>query len=199
MIINIRGTHGSGKSTAVRRILGKFHTLPICDILTRKVLGYRVHLPNGQTLGVVGNYSNACGGADGIQPYSAVWPRVKFFADTENHVLFEGALISTTYGSIGEAADAYGEGFVFAFMDTPLDVCVARVNQRRATAGKPPLPDTKNIDSKWATIRRLHGKLGDGTIVTANRNVLINHLTPAKDLLKLLGIRVAKEPTHETV
>lgn len=196
MIVNIRGTHGSGKSTAVRRLMG------VCTDVDpvysgRRILGYRCTLRTGATLYALGGYANACGGADGIQPYSSIWPRVAAAAKDFDHVVFEGALISTTYGSIGDAAYEYGAHFTFAFMDTPLDVCVARVNQRRAAAGKGPLADTKNVDSKWRTIRRLHGKLGDGTIVTGNHNVLINHQTPAKDLLKLLGIRVNKEPTNE--
>jgi hypothetical protein len=163
----------------------------------QRIAGYHCLLPNKQTLFVLGDYTNACGGADGIQPYSAIWPRVADAAAVFDHVMFEGALISTTYGSIGQAADAYGADFVFAFLDTPLDVCVARVNQRRAAAGKPPLRDTKSIDSKWVTISRLYDKLSAGAIVTANRNVTISYLTPAKDLLKLLGIRANKEPTYE--
>lgn len=76
MIINLRGTHGSGKSTAVRRVMGKCPY--VCKVHTtipeavRPIVGYDCKLPNGQSLYVLGNYANACGGADGIQDRKSV-------------------------------------------------------------------------------------------------------------------------------
>jgi hypothetical protein len=196
MIINIRGTHGAGKSTAVLRILKKFPHTEFIEPFNKKGLGYTVKLPNGETLGVVGRYNTACGGADGIQPYSDIWPRVERFAKAHDHVLFEGALVSVSYGSIGLASEAFGDDFVFAFMDTPLDRCISQVNKRRAEAGKPPLADPKNIEGKFMSCLRLASKLtnGDQPGIPKRRVAWIDCCAPAKTTLKLLGIKI-KEPS----
>lgn len=197
-IVNLRGTHGSGKSTVVTKIMAKYGAT--WD--TKHKQGYNVELPNGEVLRIVGRYETACGGCDGIQPYSDIWPAVIWGLSLCDHVLFEGVLVSTTYGSIGEASEKFGDQFVFAFMDTPLEECVRRVNARRAARGVDPITDTKNIDSKYATIARLGMKLA-GTYAGTPRLVdpphrrvaVIDYTHPVKDVLKLFGVRINKEPT----
>lgn len=133
MIINIRGTHGSGKSTVVKTLLSRYPNEQIKG--PKKPLGYRVAVPFlDRPVMVVGPYETACGGCDAIQPYSLIWPRVDEYAEV-GHVLFEGALVSTNYGTIGEASEKYGDDFVFAFLNTPLQVCLDRVKARREARG----------------------------------------------------------------
>ena len=195
MIVNIRGTHGSGKSTVATLIMKKYGATPVYGANKKRPEAYRVELPgNRPALYIVGPYETACGGCDAVQPYSLIWPQVTKFHELGN-VLFEGALISTTYGSIGAAANELGEDFVFAFMDTPLEVCIKRVNKRRAAKGVGALEDTGNISSKWTTIRRLHDKLLDGTLPIGNRVAAINHLKPVTGVMALFGVRITKEPT----
>lgn len=193
-VIRLNGTHGSGKSTVAYKLLAKFPHAVAQPEGAKKPSGYVVALPNGKKLGVVGPYTTACGGCDAVQPFDRIWPLVESFYQTCDHVFFEGALLSTVYGSQGKASEALGSDFVFAFMDTPLEECVRRVNSRRAAAGKPPIERTDNIESKWHTIDRLRQKLEQGVVGAGQRTAIIRHQTPVKDVLALLGVRIAKEP-----
>lgn len=192
MIVSLRGTHGSGKSTVANKIISKYGGAGVWGT-SRKAEAYQVDLPDGWPLFIIGDYSTPCGGCDGIQPYSDIWPLVAKYAEL-GHVLFEGALVSTTYGSIGVESERYHDNFVFAFMDTPLELCVERVNARRAAKGKPPLGDNKNIEAKWHTILRLQRKLETGEGLPRRPTATISNLHPVKDVLRLFGTKIAKEP-----
>jgi adenylylsulfate kinase-like enzyme len=197
-IVRLNGTHGSGKSTVARRILKKFPHSVVWSKDGKKHEGYRVHLPGGKVLHIVGPYQNPCGGCDAVQPFSRIWPLVEHAADDfkVDHVFFEGALVSTTYGSIGAASEVFEDGqFVFAFLDTPLEVCVERVNQRRAERGQANIEDIRNIESKWFTIERLRVKLETGVVGTNQKVAVIDHNEATKQVLALMGVRIQKEPT----
>lgn len=194
-IVNLRGTHGSGKSTVATKIMAKYGAQPVIAVDGKSLVGYNVQLPTG-LLFVVGKYETACGGCDGIQPYDRIWPRVSMASLVSDHILFEGALISTTYGSIGKASEIYGEDFVFAFLDTPLDVCVTRVNARRAERGVEPIVDTKNIYSKYETIKRLYNRLCTGDAKVPQRQTkVIRHTHAVMDTTSIFGVSLKKEPT----
>jgi hypothetical protein len=193
-IVRLNGTHGSGKSTVAYRLLRKFPHKVVQTPGAKKPSGYVVTLPVARTLGIVGPYTTACGGCDAVQPFADIWPRVLEFYQSCDHVFFEGALLSTTYGAQGKASEALGADFIFAFMDTPLATCVERVDARRAAAGKGPLANSVNIESKWHTINRLHTKLNVGLVGAGQRTAIIRHQTPTKDVLALLGVRINKEP-----
>lgn len=200
-IVRLNGTHGSGKSTVAAKIISKLRGVPIYadgDTRRKKPLGYSVQLiQNKGKLFVVGPYETPCGGCDAIQPFADIWPRVLWGLQTHDHALFEGALVSTTFGAIGAASEAYGDSFVWAFMDTPKEKCRERVNQRRAIRGAPPLTDFFNIDAKWDTITKLKYKLQDGLVGNIGPRVTatIDHTHPVKDVMSLFGVKLTKEPT----
>lgn len=192
-IVRLNGTHGSGKSTVATKIMKYLNTVPIMG--SKKPDGYLVSMPAGsrKKLFVVGPYETACGGCDAIQPFADIWPRVEWAAKKGYHVLFEGALVSTTYGAIGKESERFPE-FVWAFLDTPLEVCQARVNARRAERGAAPLTDFKNVDSKWFTISRLEMKLLNGVVGNKPQVASINHLHPVQDVMRIFGVKLNKEP-----
>lgn len=192
-IVRLNGTHGSGKSTVATKIMKYLHTVPIMG--PKRPNGYLVSLPAGsrKKLFIVGPYESPCGGCDAIQPFADIWPRVEWAAKNGYHVLFEGALLSTTYGAIGKASEAYPR-FVWAFMDTPLEVCRERVNGRRAERGAAPLTDFKNVDSKWHTIARLRDKLLEGKVGNLPPVTTVSHLHPVVDVMNLFGVKLNKEP-----
>lgn len=183
MILNIRGTHGSGKSTVVKGILDKYPTEELEKTPRGKPETYKVAIPwLRKPLYVIGPYVTACGGCDAIQPYSRILPLVEKYAKL-GHVIFEGVLISTNYGTIGEASEAYGNDFVFLVMDTPVEVCLERVTQRRLARGntKPLNPAQtvlkhKNINSCANKIREEKGR----------RVETLDHKHPLPKLLGLL-------------
>jgi hypothetical protein len=144
-IVNIRGCNGSGKTTVVRRFLERLPNEPLGGRPGRPA-GYRVDAsPWGLTLPVyvVGSYENACGGTDGIKTQEEIVDRVRRAHAAGGHVLVEGLLMSKSSDG-GVTAPALRElGGIFAFLDTPWQVCLDRVLARRAAAGndKPFDPD----------------------------------------------------------
>lgn len=183
MIINIRGTHGSGKSTVVRELLEEYAAEPDPGAKPNKPFGYQFSVPGlEQPVYAVGSYVQACGGCDGIQPYSDIWPRVERYAGW-GHVIFEGALISTNYGTIGKASEKYGDGFVFAFLDTPLDVCLERIKSRRAAKGNLKPLDPYQTTWKHKGILSLYDRF---RTERGRRTVLVPYTQPVATILDLL-------------
>ena len=193
MIVNIRGTHGSGKSTVVKSIMALADTIIEVPNLhkPKKPLGYFVTMRGGRSLYVVGSYETACGGCDAIQPYADIWPRVENAAERGWDVLFEGALVSSSYGEIGRSSEKFGEDFVFAFLNTPLDVCLARIVQRRAAKGNfEPLNPT-NTEVKFHNVLRSRPKIENEF---GRRCVTLDYTKPVKQVLGLFGIAITREP-----
>lgn len=132
MIINLRGTSGSGKSTLVKTVMDRC----VKRIAVRakdggkRPIGYICELPNGKWLAVVGHYEIACGGCDTISDMNEVFARVKEAHDLGYHVLFEGAIVSTLARNVIELHLA-GYPVEVISLNTPLDVCLASINDRR--------------------------------------------------------------------
>jgi len=150
-IINIRGTSGSGKSTLVRQLMDAHG--PVTPLGSPKILGYQC----GPDLRVVGRYTNACGGCDGIKTQDEVSTRVREYAQ-HGHVVFEGLLVSGIVERYRALAEELG-GFTFAFLNTPLEVCLERVHQRRAAKGNDRPLDPTLTTAKWERCRQAARRL----------------------------------------
>ncbi len=207
-IISLRGTHGSGKSSVVRKILDKYTSIAL-NMTGRnsKPEGYAVDLPTGWMY-VRGPYHTACGGCDAIQPYADIWPmierRIEFGVDAYGrqinfvHCLFEGALVSSGYGNLGRSTEKYGDDVVFAFLDTPLELCLERIAARRATRwatlgkpGAPPPVNPKNTTEKYGHVLKSITQIAE----LGRRTAMIRHTHAVKDTLALLGVKITREPT----
>jgi hypothetical protein len=156
-VINIRGTHGSGKSTVVRELMRASKICsPIYGVLGRKrPEAYRLTMEGcpADTF-VLGPYETACGGCDAVQPYALIPQLIEKYA-ARGSVVFEGALISSCWGAIGEALERRGRNAAVLFLDTPLEVCVERVNARRRARGDARAFDASKLAGKHARIARL--------------------------------------------
>ncbi len=154
-IINIRGCNGSGKTTVVRRFLERLE----CSALgpAGRPLGYRVDAAPWGVLSpiyVVGSYENACGGADGIKTQEEIAERTAR-AHEFGHVLVEGLLMSKSSDGGVTAPALRDRGAIFAFLDTPWEVCLERVLARRAAAGNSkPFDPEKTMRSAYAQCAR---------------------------------------------
>ena len=155
-IVNIRGCNGSGKTTTVRRFLDRLPTQPLGGKPGRPA-GYQV---NASAWGlvlpvyVVGSYENACGGADGIDTQEEIAERV-VKAHGHGHVLVEGLLMSKSSDKGHVAPILKQHGAIFAFLDTPWDVCLERVLARRKAAGNDkPFDPEKTMRSAYEQCHR---------------------------------------------
>jgi hypothetical protein len=190
-IVSIRGTHGSGKSTIVKKIIDKYAGRPLNPNARGACAGYYATLPNGETVYIVGSYHNACGGCDGIQPYSDI---IQLMEAAERlyqpHILLEGALVSSSYGSIGHWMNE--RDGVFAFLDTPLEVCLERIKTRRAAKGNFEPLNPKNTTVKHENVHRTKDQMA--RLGSRVRIVDIDHREPVKQIMRLFGVNLRKEP-----
>lgn len=160
MIINLRGTNGSGKSTAVKTLMSNYPFMGAS--LEGKTMVYKcsdTQFAEKPDLYVLGKYETACGGCDTIKTVAEVIKLVQKYRKKGN-VVFEGILISTTFGAVGETF-GNDKDFVFAFLDTPLDECIKRVLSRRKEAGNKKPFNPKGLTDKFNTMVRLKARLED--------------------------------------
>jgi hypothetical protein len=79
-------------------------------------------------------------------------------------VLYEGLITGKTYGAMGELSEKKGD-WIYAFMDTPFDVCVERVLARRAARGNTePFDPERTMRPTFRSCEALSRKLIDGTL-----------------------------------
>jgi thymidylate kinase len=181
MIINIRGTSGSGKSTVVREAMKLCQEngiiTPVHQAGRKRPVGYVCEpYPVSKdplvrsmassvclegTFAVVGHYDTACGGCDTIPKMEMISNLVREFHGRGFHVLYEGLLISPDCKWIKAMREDGLPVHVLA-LDTPLHVCLASINDRRR-ARKPEATDVnpKNTESKWNQVRSSMARLVD--------------------------------------
>lgn len=184
MILNIRGTSGSGKSTIVHNLLRDFEHENIYDhesFKKVKLVGYKM---NG--LIIVGSYATKCGGCDsitetniGMKGMDYIEEFVREAATQGYHVLFEGLLITGIWGRFQNLGHEFPGQFIFGFMDTPYEECLRRVLVRNG--GKQ--ISEENLKGKFRA-----GELAlEKAINFGERYVIINHTDPDTQVRQLFS------------
>lgn len=159
MIINIRGTSGSGKSTLMRRVMDLYaerepqgRPLTRTGKVAKQPLGYLLHRDEalvGPSLYVPGHYETACGGCDTINGLDTIFELVRD-AHAEGHdVLFEGLIVCSDVNRTVELAKIAPLHVVM--LDTPIEVCIESINERRRAAGNETPVNPKNTIAKHKT------------------------------------------------
>src|SRR5690606_34851729 len=134
MILDIRGTHGSGKSTCVRMLLDHYSGWDHPILEEGEHIGYE--LPDVDAA-VVARYTDTGGGCDAVRggPKEVV-RRVRTLFRQHRHVVLEGILVAHTFQRYADLADELGrDSYLFMFLNTPLRNCIARVRGRRVVKG----------------------------------------------------------------
>jgi uridine kinase len=178
-ILDIRGTHGSGKSFVAHSILTLGTKKPIMEDGVH--LGYHIAEID---CAVLGKYSNVCGGCDGIGSADEIVRRVRLFAPKYRNVVLEGILVSHTFQRYNDLAVELADyDYRFLFLNTPLRNCIARVVARRFKQGKKKVLDPKNIIKDWHQVwERVRTKC-----VEAGRNVtILNWENPMPQVQEIL-------------
>ena len=159
MITNLRGTSGSGKSTVGHYLVDTYKGEEIYEDGWNKtkprLVGYK--LPGGLT--VLGSYRAAGGGADTFSPRDQLPQLIRNHAEQAEHIFFEALVISSTVPKYVDLADElkFTNPFVFAFLDTPVDLCIQNVYTRNG--GKPIKED--NIRGHHRYMTRVAQRLRD--------------------------------------
>lgn len=143
MIISIRGTSGSGKSTVVRRVM-KLYPFKVAKCVPgrKQPLYYILSGTGTQPLAILGHYESPCGGCDTIHTFDEVFELVRKLHTGGYHVLFEGVLL---YCEVPRTVALVTDGLplhVIA-LNTSIEDCVWGINQRRVERGdwEPVNPD----------------------------------------------------------
>ena len=182
MIIKIHGTSGSGKTTIIRELMKMSDPVPaICvNMKTGKTEAYILHLPGVmKPVSVLGPYGAAqCGGLDAISGTNNHVELLHRYVEW-GHVIYEGLLGSECYGAMGTASERYHGDHLFAFLDTPIETCIARVKERRLIAGNNKPLNEDNTRGRVPKIERLKYRLQH----EFGRNVVVLDHTRATDQL----------------
>lgn len=186
-VIKLGGVNGSGKSTLARAVMGKVDKLQPCSVDLPSGKRGKVYLGryDGQPIVILGKYETACGGADTISDKDDRLWLLDVYCKGKNIVFYEGLITGKTYGAMGAMSEdhvAKRKGrWLYAFMDTPFDVCVDRVLQRRRAAGNlAPFDAERTMRSTYKSCEALARKLQDGTL-PAHPVHMVNHKhKPAK-------------------
>jgi ABC-type dipeptide/oligopeptide/nickel transport system ATPase component len=160
-IINIRGTNGSGKTTAVRAIMNYLKHYKDTET-SNGVFLHVYHTPSNECVAFVGKYEGAVtGGVDRVRHVRDV---VEACAEVIpfGHIVMEGLLMSGLQQLTKDIADAcalYGD-FHALTLDTPSAQCVAQTINRRALAGNDkPFDPTKSLLPKYRAVELAHLKM----------------------------------------
>lgn len=171
-ILDIRGTHGSGKSHVMHTLLEgntkrKKPITGFCEYKQKEMtLGYDLgKYKNRPSTAIIGRYETQCGGCDGVGSADEICRRVRLFVrDLQyDNVLLEGILVAHTfkrYSELAKELEAEGHEYHFCFLSTPLATCITRVKQRRLKQGNTKPFNPKNCIHDYNQIwRRTRAKM----------------------------------------
>lgn len=193
LIVKLHGTSGSGKTTVARELMQGGHVVPVLNPANRKVESYILTRPELKgIIAILGPYTATCGGLDSISNVNTHIELLMSWGQA-GHVFYEGLLGSEYYGRIGAASEQFGDRHLFAFLDTPIDLCVERVKARRLAKGNTKPLNEDNTRGRVAKIERLRYRLENEF---HRPTVTIDHERAAEQVLELY---IKAERQNDTV
>jgi hypothetical protein len=156
MIVNIRGTGGSGKSTVIRRIMELYgNSRPVYQSGRKRPYGYELsHTALPHPLYVVGHYETPCGGGDTIANVEDVFDSVRSYA-SHHDVLFEGIISQDDTKRTIMLAREF-PNFLVIFLTTSLKDCLDGIQQRRNARGDMRMLNSRNTESRMKRCNNNH-------------------------------------------
>jgi len=135
VVVKIGGTNGSGKTSVARALIEQYEHNPIMG--SKKIEAYKVSTELPMPVYLLGSYVNVCGGMDGISDKHDRLALVRKYAVPGNIVVYEGLITGKTYGAMGAMSEEPQQRgcWLYTFMDTPYEVCVGRILDRRRARG----------------------------------------------------------------
>lgn len=167
MIINIRGTNGSGKTSLARKFIANdVEEIELAKYERGrgkvKVIPGMLSNIRGKSFIVVGDYTRPQGGLDSIPTFKLQQQAIlNAIALKPDHVIFEGILCSTVFGAWAPfMKDLKGKGLspFIGYLDTPLDICIQRIYERQQMADRIRQINTQMVADKMRGINATVGK-----------------------------------------
>jgi hypothetical protein len=161
VIINIRGTGGSGKSTIIRKLLAGYSITEVLEPKRQNPIAY-LCTHEKRCLAVLGSYTTPTGGCDTIPNIAKVFELVEQFHTRGFDVVFEGLLLTGLVNQIVEMWNRYEQKLpiLVITLDTPLEVCVDSINTRRKARNPNADPvNPANTEAKWKGSRLAMNRL----------------------------------------
>jgi len=187
IIVKLGGCNGSGKSSVAKALLNT-KSKHVVEHKKKRPLVYTAE-HGGASWAILGNYENACGGMDTISDKYERLELVRRYANEEDMgvVFFEGLITGKTYGAFGDMSENDGNAWLYAFMDTPFDVCVERVMQRRSAAGNmAPFDPERTMRSTFRSVESVARRAQE----VGHEVIMLDHTEPAATLAKRLIAKV---------
>jgi hypothetical protein len=179
MRVKLHGTCGSGKTTIARQFMEDANEVTAVRN-GKKVEAYRLDMGWARPLWILGSYESVCGGLDTCDSDTCV-DLVRRYGSTGDHLFYESMIASGFYGRMGKVSEEWGDDHLFAFMTTPIDVCIERTNQRRRARGVTKELDPVNIIDKDSAMQRLKVRL----VQELHRKIV--EVTTYEDVRRLYG------------
>ena len=167
MIISIRGTNGSGKSTVVRQLMEAGSYTAIYGLLgIKRPEAYKVVLPGvTDPVYILGPYNVPTGGCDQINNYDSILALVDKYVK-KGHVVFEGVIVGSVWGRMGAVLDKMSKDAVMVYLTTSLEDCILRVQQRRDQRKDTKEFNPKNLTNKYHATAGIRKKVLEAGLVT---------------------------------
>lgn len=150
LIIQVRGTSGSGKSTVMKRVMDSLDLVPEYEEKRKRPLFYS----QGLRLAVLGHYESPCGGCDTIGSARAVYDLIQRL--THRIIICEGLLLSEDVKWSSQL-----KNLRIIYLTTPVERCLAQIRSRREEAGNDKPLNEDNTRRRVAVIERSRVKLID--------------------------------------
>lgn len=160
MIITVRGTSGSGKSTVVKKLIELYQQPGTPGYIDSRRKPHHVdyqHPQGGRPLRVMGHYECATGGGDTLTTFGLdyIFKYVEWASEhDEVDVLIEGLVVSSdTVRTFGIHKRGNTPIHVIHLIE-PMEKCVESVGERRRAGGnmQPLNPDATEV--KWRFIKK---------------------------------------------
>lgn len=160
MIISVRGTSGSGKTHLARALMEKLPPPVPLLVEGRK----RPLALDCGPVRFLGDYGVQQGGADTVRdPREQVFRLIAQWADGGRHVFYEGLMVSNEVTRTLDLGRRHPTHVIF--LNTPLDQCVAAINERRAARGVQEPVSLKKTTEKHEELLRVRARLRPSGIV----------------------------------
>jgi hypothetical protein len=183
MIIHIRGTHGSGKSTLVRKIMETYKVRkPVRREGRKQPIGYILKRKGHRDLFVVGHYESACGGGDTVPKVDDVYRLVRKHAQAyDRHVIFEGILAQHSMPRLLDLANepGFARRLRVVILNTSIKKSIKSVKKRRRARGDTRSLNPSNIikEQRGVDLSRIRLKTAGIKVKTLSRSDALTYIT----------------------